>query len=100
MNDEEESLALPELVAVGQYEPSYPLKDLSRSQKKQLWAHLKRYHCNIAASLTVDSGDQGFCKLMSEFDGNLVLHLKYFPADIRSSIESEINFTHCEIVGC
>tara|TARA_R110001592_G_scaffold221139_1_gene475783 strand:- start:4979 stop:5233 length:255 start_codon:yes stop_codon:yes gene_type:complete len=76
-------IVFTETVGVGYYEKCVSLSSLSANEKCQLWTHLKVAHPDIAAELTVMSGDAGFCRLLSEFDGDWVLPQRYFPAELR-----------------
>lgn len=89
MNELEE-VEFTEIVGVGKYMPSISISSLSSEEKRQLWTHLKAYHPDVAAYLTIASGDGGFCKLMSEFDEDLMLSEDYFPADLKRKHQSKL----------
>jgi len=84
------NLTWPVPVKSGKYEESIALGTLSQNQKHLLWGHLKSHHPEIAAYLTVMSGDEGFLRLMSEFDGDMVLEARYFPPELRESLVAGI----------
>lgn len=76
--------------------PSLSISSLTSEEKRQLWTHLKAFHPDVAAYLTIASGDGGFCQLMSEFDGDLMLDENYFPADLKHKYQSKI----LQAAGC
>ncbi|EIF42764.1 hypothetical protein DOK_11891 [gamma proteobacterium BDW918] len=79
----------PAVVSSGKFEPSIDLRALSHEQKQILWTHLKANYPELAAGLTLASGDKGFLKMMSEFDGEVILETRYFPALLRNKVLGE-----------